>query len=208
VEERMIGIDRILAARFNHNGKDFYAYHFVQDGKGMYFDENGQSLQRSFLKAPLKFSRISSRFSKSRLHPILRIRRPHYGVDYSAPKGTPVVALGNGRVTEAGFKGGYGRYIAIRHNSVYTTTYAHLSGYAKGIRAGANVSQGQVIGYVGSSGLSTGPHLDFRVYKNGSPTDPLKLESPPSTPVEEKNMPMYRQLVVKLNDQLASDSIQ
>lgn len=203
VDNKMVGIDRILASKFQTNGKDYYAYHFEQQGKAAYFDEKGQSLQRSFLKAPLKFSRISSRFSKSRMHPILRIARPHFGVDYSAPKGTPVVALGNGRIAEAGFKGGYGRFINIRHNSVYATTYAHLSGYAKGIRAGVNVVQGQVIGYVGSSGLSTGPHLDFRVYKNGSPTDPLKLESPPSQPVDPKDLSKYKLLVAKMNTELA-----
>jgi murein DD-endopeptidase MepM/ murein hydrolase activator NlpD len=202
VDGKMVGIDKILASKFQSNGKDYFAYYFEQQGKGEYFDEKGQSLQRSFLKAPLKFSRISSRFTRSRMHPILRISRPHYGVDYSAPKGTPVVALGNGRVAEAGFKGGYGRFISIRHNSVYTTTYAHLSGYAKGIKAGSNVNQGQVIGYVGSSGLSTGPHLDFRVYKNGSPTDPLKLESPPAKPVDPKDIQRFNQLVSKMNTEL------
>jgi len=202
VDGRLIGIDRILASKFHNNGQDFYAYQFDQEGKSAYFDEKGQSLQRSFLKAPLKFSRISSRFTRSRMHPILRIPRPHFGVDYSAPKGTPVMALGNGRVTEAGFKGGYGRFIAIRHNTVYTTTYAHLSGFAKGIRAGATVNQGQVIGYVGSSGLSTGPHLDFRVYRNGSPTNPLKLESPPSRPVNTADVPRFRAVVTRMNGEL------
>jgi murein DD-endopeptidase MepM/ murein hydrolase activator NlpD len=203
VDNKMIGIDRILASKFQNSGKDFYAYHFEQQGKGSYFDENGQSLQRSFLKAPLKFSRISSRFSRSRMHPILRIARPHFGVDYSAPRGTPVVALGDGHVKEAGFHGGFGRFISIRHNSVYTTTYAHLSGYAKGLKTGMHVQQGQVIGYVGSSGLSTGPHLDFRVYHNGSPTDPLKLESPPAKPVDGQDMDRYRKLVAKMNVELA-----
>jgi murein DD-endopeptidase MepM/ murein hydrolase activator NlpD len=205
VDNKMVGIDRILASKFQSNGKDFYAYNFEQQGKGEYFDENGQSLQRSFLKAPLKFSRISSRFSRARMHPILRIVRPHFGVDYSAPRGTPVVALGNGHVAEAGFKGGYGRFISIRHNSVYTTTYAHLSGYAKGLKAGNNVSQGEVIGYVGSSGLSTGSHLDFRVYKNGAPTDPLKLESPPSKPVDTNELARFKQLVTRMNLELAKD---
>ena len=202
VDNKMVGIDRILASKFQTNGKDFYAYHFEPEGKGAYFDENGQSLQRSFLKAPLKFSRISSRFSRSRMHPILRIARPHFGVDYSAPRGTPVVAIGDGHVNEAGFHGGYGRFISIRHNSVYTTTYAHLSGYAKGLKPGIHVQQGQVIGYVGSSGLSTGPHLDFRVYRNGGPTDPLKLESPPMKPVDAKDMQQFKQLVSKMNAQL------
>ena len=199
VDDKLIGIDRILASKFQSNGRDFYAYNFLQGGKGEYFDENGQSLQRSFLKAPLKFSRISSRFSRSRMHPILRITRPHFGVDYSAPRGTPVVALGDGHVNEVGFHGGFGRFISIRHNSVYTTTYAHLSGYAKGLKSGNHVQQGELIGYVGSSGLSTGPHLDFRVYRNGSPTDPLKLESPPSKPVDPRDLPLFKQLVDKMN---------
>jgi len=202
VDGKLVGIDRILASKFQNNGKDFYAYHFEQNGKGSYFDDKGQSLQRSFLKAPLKFSRISSRFSRSRMHPILRIARPHFGVDYAAPRGTPVVALGDGHVNEAGFHGGYGRFISIRHNSTYTTTYAHLSGYAKGLKPGLHVQQGQVIGFVGSSGLSTGSHLDFRVYRNETPTDPLKLESPPSTPVESANLERYRQLVAKMNKEL------
>jgi murein DD-endopeptidase MepM/ murein hydrolase activator NlpD len=206
VEGKMIGIDKIIGAKFQSNGKDFYAYRFEQAGKAEYFDEKGQSLQRSFLKAPLKFSRISSRFSRARMHPILRIARPHFGVDYSAPKGTPVVALGDGRIGEVGYKGGYGKFISIRHNSVYMTTYAHLSGYAKGIKSGVHVSQGQVIGYVGSTGLSTGPHLDFRVYKNGTPTDPLKMESPPSKPVESVNMKAFLDLVKKIDPQL-KDSI-
>jgi murein DD-endopeptidase MepM/ murein hydrolase activator NlpD len=202
VDNKMVGIDRILASKFQTGGKVFYAYHFEQDGKGVYFDDNGQSLQRSFLKAPLKFSRISSRFSRSRMHPILRIARPHFGVDYAAPRGTPVVALGEGHVNEAGFHGGYGRFISIRHNSVYTTTYAHLSGYAKGLKPGIHVQQGQVIGYVGSSGLSTGAHLDFRVYRNGSPTDPLKLESPPSKPVDPNDLARFKQLVARMNLEL------
>ena len=203
VDSVMVGIDHILSSTFSSNGRDFHAYYLEQEGKGVYFDENGQSLERSFLKAPLKFSRISSRFSNSRMHPILRIARPHYGVDYAAPRGTPVVALGEGRVAELGFHGGYGRFISIRHNSVYTTTYAHLSGYAKGLKAGSHVQQGEVIGYVGSSGLATGPHLDFRVYRNGSPTDPLKLESPPSKPVDPKDMVRFKKLVAAMDKELA-----
>jgi murein DD-endopeptidase MepM/ murein hydrolase activator NlpD len=202
VEGKMIGIDKIIAGRFTSSGKNFFAYRFEQEGKAEYFDEKGQSLQRSFLKAPLKFSRISSRFSRSRMHPILRIARPHFGVDYSAPKGTPVVSLGDGRVGELGYKGGYGKFVSIRHNSVYTTTYAHLSGYAKGLKAGSHVSQGEVIGFVGSTGLSTGPHLDFRVYRNGAPTDPLKLESPPSKPIATVNMKAFAELVKNVNVKL------
>lgn len=192
VDNRMVGIDHVGAAYFRSNNKDYYAFLYEQDGKKEYFDENGMSLQRSFLKAPLKFSRISSRFSSSRMHPVLRIVRPHFGVDYAAPRGTPVVALGDGKVTELGWKGGYGRHISIRHNSIYTTSYAHLSAYAKNLKAGTHVSQGEVVGYVGSSGLATGPHLDFRVYKNGEPVDPLHLESPRSDPVPAKDFVRYK----------------
>jgi len=192
VDNRMVGINRVRSACFRSNNKDYYAFLYEVNGKKEYFDENGQSLQRSFLKAPLKFTRISSRFSRSRIHPILRIARPHFGVDYAAPRGTPVVALGDGKVTEAGWKGGYGRHISIRHNSIYLTSYAHLSGYAKNLKAGTHVSQGEVIGYVGSSGLATGPHLDFRVYKNGEPVDPLHLESPRSDPVPAQELSGYK----------------
>jgi murein DD-endopeptidase MepM/ murein hydrolase activator NlpD len=204
VEGKTIRSDRIITALFEASGKPVYAILFTQDSAAQYFDETGKSLRRSFLKAPLRFNRISSRFSRSRMHPILKIRRPHYGVDYSAPKGTPVVALGDGRVESASWKGGYGKFISIRHNSIYTTTYAHLSGYAQGIRAGAHVQQGQVIGYVGSTGMSTGAHLDFRVYKNGAPSDPLKIESPPTDPVKRELMPDYLQLADKMKAKLDS----
>jgi murein DD-endopeptidase MepM/ murein hydrolase activator NlpD len=198
------GSGHILAAHFLSGEKGFYAFLFDDKGKKGYFDESGKSLQRSFLKAPLHFSRISSRFSRSRMHPILRIARPHFGVDYSAPKGTPVVALGDGRVAEMGWKGGYGRFIAIQHNSSYKSTYAHLSGYAKGLKGGGHVRQGEVIGYVGSSGLSTGAHLDFRVYRNGSPVDPLKLESPPTEPIAAQSRSTYDQFVKKYKSKLDS----
>jgi murein DD-endopeptidase MepM/ murein hydrolase activator NlpD len=204
VDSSFIGTDRILAAEFTSSGKDFHAFFFDRDTVRGYFDETGKSLRRSFLKAPLKFSRISSRFSGARMHPVLRIVRPHYGVDYAAPRGTPVVALGDGRIAEAGFKGGYGRFISIRHNSVYTTTYAHLSGYAKGIRTGAFVRQGDLIGYVGMSGLATGPHLDFRVYRNGAPTDPLKLESPATNPISPAYHDQYMKLVKEMSQKLDS----
>lgn len=196
VENKAVGLGRILAARFNHYGKDQFAFYFEQDSMGDYFDEKGQSLQRAFLKAPLKYSRISSHFSNSRYHPVLKYHRPHHGVDYAAPAGTPVYAIGQGVVTKKGYQGGgAGNYLYIKHNSVYTTAYLHLKSFAKGISEGTRVSQGQLIGYVGSTGLSTGPHLDFRFFKNGSPVNPLKVESPPAKPVEEKNMSQYMELV-------------
>ncbi|MBW6489916.1 MAG: peptidoglycan DD-metalloendopeptidase family protein [Lentimicrobium sp.] len=201
VEKEPIGLGNIISARFYHGGKENYAFRFVQDEVADYFDENGQSLRKAFLKAPLKFSRISSRFSNSRLHPVLRIRRPHHGVDYAAPKGTPVHAVGSGTVTDARYSGGAGRMVKIRHNSTYSTAYLHLSGYGPGIKNGARVSQGQVIGYVGSSGLSTGPHLDFRFYQNGQPVDPLKVESPPALPVKKELLNEYNSLRLKLTRQ-------
>lgn len=191
VDGKRIGIGKILAANFNHYKNDYYAFLFVQDFKGDYFDEKANSLRRAFLKAPLKFKRISSHFSYSRMHPVLKYRRPHLGVDYAADVGTPVVSIGDGTVISADWSGGGGRAVKIRHNGTYSTTYMHLSKYGEGIRAGVRIRQGQVIGYVGSSGLSTGPHLDFRVYKNGQPIDPLKMESPPAEPVKTENLQKF-----------------
>lgn len=187
VDTISIGLGKIHAASFNHVGKELLAIPFIQDGVETYFDADGNSLRRAFLKAPLRFSRVSSRFSGSRLHPILKIRRPHYGVDYAAQSGTPVYSIGDGRVIMAGYQGGSGRIVKVRHNSVYTSTYMHLSGFGKGINTGKYVMQGELLGYVGSSGLSTGPHLDFRVTKNGSPIDPLRMESPPVDPIKTQN---------------------
>ncbi|WP_346861565.1 peptidoglycan DD-metalloendopeptidase family protein [uncultured Draconibacterium sp.] len=192
VDSLSIGIGEIYAVQFDHYGEANYAFIFNQDDRLDYFDDQGKSLRKAFLKAPLKFSRISSRFSNGRMHPVLRIRRPHHGVDYAAPKGTPVMSIGDGTVIKKAYqKGGGGNYLKIKHNSVYTTTYMHLSGYAKGISSGSRVKQGQIIGYVGSTGIATGPHLDFRVAKNGSLVDPLKVKAPPVEPVKEENMPRF-----------------
>jgi murein DD-endopeptidase MepM/ murein hydrolase activator NlpD len=202
VDSASIGVGNIYAVQFDHMGTENYAFRFFQDDRFDYFDEEGQSLRKAFLKSPLEFARISSRFSHSRMHPVLRIRRPHHGVDYAAPKGTPVRAIGDGTVIARAYQaGGGGNYVKIKHNSVYTTTYMHLSGFAKGIVQGARVQQGQVIGFVGSTGLSTGPHLDFRVHKNGTPVDPLKVEAPPVEPVNESRMPEY----VTMKDSLLAE---
>lgn len=187
VDTVRIGIKEIKYAEFTHRGYKYYAIPFMQDSVWSFFDEEGNSLRKAFLKAPLKFSRISSRFSNSRMHPVLRIRRPHHGVDYAAPVGTPVLSIGDGIVVKKQYSGGAGHMVKIKHNGVYTTAYLHLSKYGEGIHVGAKVKQGQVIGYVGNSGLSTGPHLDFRVYKNGSPVDPLKVEAPPVEPISQEN---------------------
>ena len=195
VEGKSIGTGKVVAACFHHGGKDLYAFRFEKNGEVGYYDEKGENLQRAFLKAPLRFKRISSTFSHSRMHPVLKIRRPHLGVDYAADYGTPVQAIGEGTVIARGWdpKGG-GNYIKVRHNSTYTTVYMHLQGFAKGIREGARVNQGDIIGYVGSTGLATGPHLDFRVYRNGHAIDPLKMESPPAEPVAKEYLTEYFQI--------------
>jgi len=203
VDSTSIGIGKIFAVQFDHAGSENYAFLFDQDKRLDYFDDQGVSLRKAFLKAPLKFSRISSHFSNSRLHPVLRIRRPHHGIDYAAPKGTPVVSIGDGTVIAKSYQAsGGGNYVKIKHNSVYTTTYMHLSGFGPGIVSGARVKQGQIIGFVGSTGLSTGPHLDFRVHRNGAPINPLKVESPPVEPVKPENMLRYTHLKDSLINEL------
>lgn len=188
VDTLSIGIGKIHAATFTHRGKTFSAFYFKNDQVNGFWDENGNSLRKAFLKAPLKFSRISSGFSYARKHPVYKTVRPHTGVDYAAPAGTPVMSIGDGVVVEKGYKGGGGNTIKVRHNSVYTTAYLHLSRYAKNLQVGSHVSQGEVIGYVGSTGTSTGAHLDFRVWKNGSPINPLTMESPSVEPIPQNAM--------------------
>ncbi|QGY45199.1 peptidoglycan DD-metalloendopeptidase family protein [Maribellus comscasis] len=203
VDSTKIGIGEIYAVQFDHYGDENYAFRYFQDNSYSYFDEKGVSLQKAFLKAPLDYYRISSRFSNSRLHPVLRIRRPHHGVDYAAPKGTPVMSIGDGTVIARAYqKNGGGNYVKIKHNSVYTTTYMHLSGFGKGISTGSRVKQSQIIGYVGATGLATGPHLDFRIAENGSYVDPLKVKAPPVEPVKEENLPKYMILKDSLINEL------
>ena len=183
VDTTRIGIGRIYAADFYHGRRWQEAYWFEEENIHNYYDAEGNSLRKAFLKAPLNYKRISSGFTYARKHPIYKVVRPHTGVDYAAPAGTPVVSIGDGVVTMKEYKGGGGHTVKIKHNSTYTTAYLHLSKYAKGLAVGKHVKQGEVIGYVGSSGASTGPHLDFRVWKNGSPIDPLKMQSPPAEPI-------------------------
>lgn len=203
IEEKFAGIGHIHAARFKHAGSNISAYYYNNNEQIGYFDDEGNSLRKAFLKAPLSFSRISSHFSNSRLHPILKIRRPHHGVDYAAPKGTPVYSIGDGLVVKKAFQAsGGGNYITIKHNSVYTSQYMHLSKYAPGMAPGVRIKQGQVIGYVGASGLASGPHLDFRIYKNGTPVDPLKVEAPPVEPISNENKEEFMILRDSLNIQL------
>ena len=187
VDGETIGIDTVYFARFTRGDDEKYAIMFDQgDGGNVYWDEKGESLRKAFLKAPLEFKRISSGFSYARKHPVTGQVRPHTAVDYAAPTGTPVVAIGDGTVLSAGWAGGGGNTVKIRHNSVYTTSYMHLSKYGPGIKAGVSVKQGQVIGYVGMTGTATGPHLDFRVYQNGTAINPLTLESPSAEPIRDE----------------------
>lgn len=206
VEGHKIGIGKIKAAKFNHNRKDHFAFYFIQDSIGDFFDENAGSLRRAFLKAPLRFKRISSRFSYSRMHPVLKYRRPHLGIDYAAAVGTPVLSVGDGVVTRIWRSRQGGRSIKIKHNGTYTTAYLHLNGYAKGIKKGKKVNQGDVIAYVGKSGLVTGPHLDFRFYRNGKAIDPLKVKSPAVKPVDSVNLDRFKsyssQIKAALNDSI------
>lgn len=189
---KSIGIGRIFAAQFTHAKEDFYAFRFTQNNEDSYFDEKGKALKTAFLKAPLKFNRVSSTFTNSRFHPVLKIHRPHHGVDYAAPTGTPVFAIGSGTVIAKAYQArGGGNYVKIKHNATYTTSYMHLSKFGPGIANGVHVKQGQVIGYVGSTGLSSGPHLDYRVFMNGKPIDPLKMKSPPTDPVAQNLMDAY-----------------
>lgn len=189
-EGESIGIERVDYAEFQRDSTCLPAVYYDQGDDGnTYWNEKGESLRKAFLKAPLKFTRISSGYSLHRKHPVYGTVRAHTGVDYAAPAGTPVMSIGDGTVLSAGWgSGGAGNMVKIRHNSVYTTAYLHLSKMA--VKAGQRVSQGQVIGYVGMTGTATGPHLDFRVWMNGSPINPLRLESPPSEPILPEQLPV------------------
>lgn len=181
--DEVLSVEDILFAEFEHGGETFRAYYFDNGSGNYYWNEKGESMRKAFLKAPLSYTRISSGFSYSRRHPITRRVRPHTGIDYAAPAGTEVMSIGDGVVVYRGYKKAEGNMVKIKHNSVYTSAYLHLSKYASGLKVGQRVRQGQVIGYVGSTGYSTGPHLDFRIWKNGTPINPLKMESPPAEPI-------------------------
>ena len=205
VEELPTNSFRIRAASFCASDSMYYAIPFVQEGEELYYNEKGNSLEGAFLKAPLDYYRISSRFTGSRYHPVLKRYRAHHGVDYAAPTGTPVYAIGSGKVIDKGYQAnGGGNYVKIRHNSTYTTTYMHLSRFAKGLKVGDMVAQKEVIGYVGSTGLSTGPHLDFRVFENGKPINPLTIKSQPKKPISEENREAFKHVADSLIAKLSA----
>lgn len=191
VEGVPVKTGKLLGAEMKNGGKSYSAIYYEGKGGKGYYDEKGRSLKKTLLKSPLRFRRITSTFSRGRFHPILKRYRPHHGIDYGAPTGTPIESAGSGVVKHAGWKGGYGNFIEIRHSSGYTTAYGHLSRIGKGIRAGAKVDQGQVIGYVGSTGISTGPHLHYEVKVGGRLINPLSIKSLPGVSVPKKEMQQF-----------------
>jgi len=194
-EEGEVRFGRILAAELKISGKDLPAFRFKDaEGRESFYDAAGLSLKRAFLRAPVQFRRISSGFSSGRMHPILNRIRAHQGTDYAASPGTPVMAAGNGTVVRAGWSGGYGNLIELRHANGITTRYGHLRGFASGVRAGARVSQGQVIGYVGSTGLATGPHLHYEFRVNGLAKDPRRIDLGNGEPVRSAERPAFEQV--------------
>jgi murein DD-endopeptidase MepM/ murein hydrolase activator NlpD len=204
-----VGYGPILAARFTHEGQTFEAFRQeMPDGRAGYYARSGSPLRKQFLRAPLQFTRITSGFTKSRFHPILHAFRPHHGVDYGAPIGTPVMSTADGVVVSAGYSGGEGNCVRIKHTSRLETSYLHLSRFAKGIKRGKQVMQGDVIGYVGMTGLATGPHLDYRVKDGGVWMNPLKLKSITPDPLRGDSLRLFRANVAALGPKLATPAQQ
>jgi murein DD-endopeptidase MepM/ murein hydrolase activator NlpD len=185
---------KVLAAKFFNKNENYYAYYYDNDGNGGHYDSEGRVLVRQFLRAPLSYSRITSGYTGARLHPITRKVSAHYQIDYAAPTGTPVVATARGTVTSAGYDGGWGNIVRVKHDNGYSSQYGHLSAFAKGVRSGSRVAQGQLVGYVGSTGWSTGPHLDYGIRLNGAPVNPLALNLPKGDPLTEEKMPEFEEL--------------
>jgi|TARA_B110000263_G_scaffold249935_1_gene269364 murein DD-endopeptidase MepM/ murein hydrolase activator NlpD len=209
VEDEFVGIGRVWAAKFIHQGEDFYAFYFREEGEnfGDYFDDESKTLRKAFLRAPLNFSRISSKYSKRRRHPVTGRVKPHLGTDYAAPKGTPILTTANGSIVVASYTRNNGNFVKIRHNNTYTTQYLHMSKIKSGIRKGVHVKQGDIIGYVGSTGLATGPHVCYRFWKNGRQVDPYKEKLPPSEPMKEQSKEPFQLVKDSLIQYLAEPTI-
>jgi len=206
LDQEFHDLGRVLALSYSSGERRLTAYGFG-DSAG-YYDADGRPLQKMFLRSPLRYSRVTSRFTHSRLHPVLKTRQPHYGVDYGAPSGTPVRVTANGVVVSADWNGGGGRTVKVRHSNGYLTAYLHLSGFARGIRSGARLSQGQVVGYVGSSGLATGAHLDYRVQLAGRWIDPLALQNEPAPPIAENELSRFFAWRDRLDQGLATGALE
>lgn len=202
VEDKSVGVGSIKYAYFKHFGDDFYAIYFEQDGIGDYYDQDNKSLRKAFLKAPLKYSRISSRYNPKRFHPVQKRWKAHLGTDYAAPTGTPIMTVADGEVIAAQYSKYNGNYVKVKHNGTYTTQYLHMSKIKSGIKKGKRVRQGDVIGYVGSTGLATGPHLCYRFWKNGKQVDPFREKMPASKPINPNNAQVYNQLKEKVMERL------
>lgn len=204
VEGKPVSAGRIKSAIFSHKGKELSAYYFQADSssKGDYYDQDGNSVKRAFLKAPLKFSRITSRYTMKRLHPVQKVWKAHLGTDYAAPSGTPIIATGKGIVVESFFSKFNGNYVKVKHNGTFTTQYLHMS--KRAVKSGQHVEQGQVIGYVGSTGLATGPHVCYRFWKNGKQVDALKQNFHESIPLPNKHLMAFKKMVEQKSDALAS----
>ncbi len=202
VEGQSVGIRQINAIYFEHVSSPYYAFPFDQ-GEGIdYFDEEGKSLRKALLKYPIEFTRISSRYNLNRFHPVQKRWKAHLGTDFAAAPGTPIRSVGDGLVEEAQYKSNNGNYVKIHHNGTYTTQYLHMSRIADGVRAGTRVKQGQTIGYVGSTGLATGPHLCYRFWRNGVQVDALKVELPPSQPIKKTHLESFDKVKVELMQKL------
>ena len=204
VDGESIGTGRIKSIYFEHFGNPFYAYYYDQGDGIDYFDEEGKSLRKALLKYPLDFTRISSRYSGNRYHPVQKRWKAHRGTDFAAPKGTPIRSVGDGIVLEARFKGGNGNFVKVKHNSTYTTQYLHMSKIASGMKPGVKVKQGQVIGYVGSTGLATGNHLCYRFWKNGVQVDALQVDLPSAAPINDDHAQSFNQRKLEMRTQLES----
>ena len=196
IDGQYIGIGRLLAAEFTHKGQDFYSFYYKENENfGDYYDEQGKTLRKAFLMAPVDYKRISSRYSKRRKHPVTGRWKGHFGTDYAAEKGTPIWSTANGTIIAATYTKNNGNYVKVRHNGTYTTQYLHMSKIKPGIRKGVFVKQGDIIGYVGSTGLATGPHVCYRFWKNDKQVDPFKQKLPPGDPINKENREAY--LLVK-----------
>jgi murein DD-endopeptidase MepM/ murein hydrolase activator NlpD len=204
VEGRSIGIKRINGIYFEHFGSEYYAIPFDQGNGPDYFDEQGKSLRKALLKYPIEFTRISSHYTMNRFHPVQKRWKAHLGTDFAAAVGTPIRSVGDGIVEEAQFKYNNGNYVKIKHNGTYTTQYLHMSRIATGVHAGMRIRQGETIGYVGSTGLATGPHLCYRFWKNGVQVDALKAELPASEPIKKEYEEGYEQIKTQLIQRLRS----
>ena len=203
IEGESVGVGQIKAATFKHYDKSHHAYYFEDKSYSGYFDEEGRPMKKAFLKSPVNFARISSAYNLKRFHPVLRRVKAHLGTDYAAPYGTPILAVASGTVTKASRSRGNGNYVKIRHDKTYETQYLHMQKFAKGMRSGVQVKQGEVIGYVGATGLATGPHVCFRFWKNGKQVDHRKENLPPPDPMTGESLENFKALQVDLGAKLA-----